>query len=377
MIISSRLYRFSKVCLRAIHIVGNLFSCLEKPFLSYQQEYFWEKKDLDRASSAQLPVLSDATRRNIKSFWSNYFTSPVSETFYRSITFVQEGEPDYLHLYVSAYIMFAHMNDILNSPVETKSFSEKLLFPLLFPSVKQPRTIIGFYQGQYVSETFQPISHKKAVETILRYGKTIIIKQIIDSLGGKGVGLIDNYDEDTLRNTFASRKKNFIVQEVIKQSEEMAKLNDSSLNTLRILTLLLNGKCTVTAKMLRHGCPGAKIDNVSSGGYGVGIADNGTLTFAVSDTQFFRNDTHYSGVKYSTFKVPNISSVYETAIRLHYNTPQCHFIAWDFAMDTNNDPVLIEANFYRPGVTWPQIVGEKPIFGERTKEVLDYCFKKG
>ena len=272
--------------------------------------------------------------------------------------------------------MFTHLIDTLNPPAIVKSFSEKLLFPLLFPDIKQPQTIIGYYNGQYVTDKYQPISQKQAIDTILNYNKPIIVKQSVDSLGGKGVELFDKFDENSLKLIFESRKKNFIVQEVIEQSADMAKLNKSSLNTLRILTLLLNGRCTVTARMLRHGCPGASIDNISSGGYGVGIADNGTLTYAASDTQFLKNDTHYSGAKYSSFTIPNFSLVCQTAIRMHHYTPQCHFIAWDFALDTNNQPVLIEANFFHPGVSLPQIVGGEPIFDNRTLEVLDFCFKK-
>ena len=371
------LYRYSKTALHVIRKIENAISRCEKPFRSYRQAYFWEKKDLDRAASVKLPVLSDATRKKIVSFWGNYISNTVSETYYRTIAFVQGGETRDLHLYVSPYIMFTHLIDVLNSPGDSKTFSEKLMFPLLFPGVRQPRNIIGFFHGSFVSESFQPISRKQATDILLNYGKPIIVKPSKDSMGGKGVELYKTYDEHLLEDIFASRKNNFIVQEVIEQSAEMAKLNKSSLNTLRILTLLLNGKCTVTAKMLRHGCPGANIDNISSGGYGVGIADDGTLTFAASDTLFLRNDTHYSGEKYASFRIPNIESVYDTAIRLHYHTPQCRFIAWDFALDTNNSPVLIEGNFINPGVSLPQIVGEKPIFGDRTMEVLDFCFKTG
>ena len=376
MINSLFLFRFSKKALKAINIIINRLSFIEKPFYFYKQYYYWEKKDINRAASVNLPELSNATKKKIASFWGKYFSDQVSDTYYRTIAYVQGGEPDNLHLFVSPYIMFTHLINILNPPTVVKSFSEKLLFPLLFPAVRQPKTIVGFYNGLYISNNYQPISLQEAIDTILEYRKPIIFKQSIDSLGGKGVELIEKYDEDLLISIFESRKKNFIVQEVIEQSPDIAKLNKSSLNTLRILTLLLNGKCTVTAKMLRHGCSGATIDNISSGGYGVGIDDEGTLTYAASDTQFLKNDTHYSGTKYCSYKIPNFSLVCETAIKMHHFTPQCRFIAWDFALDTHNQPVLIEANFFHPGVSLPQIVGGKPIFDDRTFEVLDYCFKK-
>lgn len=54
----------------------------------------------------------------------------------------------------------------------------------------------------------------------------------------------------------------------------MAIFNPSSLNTIRITTLLMNGNCSLLSKMLRHGGPGMIVDNMTSGGFGVGIKDD-------------------------------------------------------------------------------------------------------
>ena len=273
--------------------------------------------------------------------------------------------------------MYVHLSKILNPPSAANTLSEKILFPLLFPIVKQPRIIIGYYLHSYITSDFAPISSNLAIETILNYGKPIIVKPSIDTYGGSNVTIFKNYNEETLRNIFTTyQKKNFIIQEVIEQSTEMAIFNPSSLNTIRITTLLMNGKCSLLSKMLRHGGPGMPIDNMTSGGLGVGIKDDGSLTFASSDTDGLRKDVHITGFRYDSHKIPNFPSICKTAIQLHQYTPQCCIIGWDFALDKNNTPILIEANFTRPEVESQQILEGHPIFGDRTQEVLYYCFKK-
>ena len=269
------------------------------------------------------------------------------------------------------------LSKVLNPPSAANTLSEKILFPLLFPIVKQPRIIIGYYHHSYISGDFTPISSNLAIETILNYGKPIIIKPSIDSHGGNNVTIFKDYDEETLRKIFTTyQKKNFIIQEVIEQSAEMAIFNPSSLNTIRITTLLMNGKCSLLSKMLRHGGPGMIVDNMTSGGFGVGIKDDGSITFATSDTDGLRKDVHITGFRYDSRKIPNFPSICKTAIQLHQYTPQCCVIGWDFALDKKNTPILIEANFSRPEVESQQILEGHPIFGDRTQEVLDYCFKK-
>lgn len=351
------------------------------PFLkglidSYCLIYGWEKKDKIRIQNIDLPKLSKNASTKINSFWNQFFHKPIKDTYYRTIVYILGKEPENLHLFISPYILHVHIIDFLNPPSVVKTFSEKLLLPLLFPSVKQPRIIIGYYHGLFINENYIPISLDEAIEIITNYGDPIILKPSIDSNGGKGVMLCEKYDETILKTIFDTYKTNFVVQEVIEQSPDLAIFNSTSLNTIRITTLLINGKCSVLSKMFRHGGPNMKVDNMSSGGFGVGISDDGSLTFASSDTGELRRDVHISGIKYSKHKIPNFKSICQIAIRMHFHTPQCCMIGWDFALDKNNTPTLIEANYYHPEVTSQQILEGKPIFGDRIQEVLDYCFKK-
>ncbi|WP_161485689.1 hypothetical protein [Gracilibacillus timonensis] len=49
-------------------------------------------------------------------------------------------------------------------------------------------------------------------------------------------------------------------------------------------------------------------------------------------------------------------------------------VSWDYAIDKNGDPVLIEANIPTGQIDFHQInIG--PIFGEYTEKVLDHVYK--
>ena len=363
--------------LKLITKIINRLTITKKKIDSSRRMFNWEEKDLIRVRNNDLPKLSKDAENKIKSFWKKYIHCDIPTTYHSTIAYILGQEPKDLHLYVSPYVMYVHLADILNPPSAVKTLSEKLLFPLLFPHVKQPKIIIGYYHHSFITSDYVPISAKQAIETILTYGKPIIIKPSINTLGGKNVTIYNNYNEETLKTVFESyQKKNFVIQEVIEQSSEMAILNPTSLNTIRVTTLLMNGRCTVLSKMLRHGGPGMKVDNMTSGGFGVGIKEDGSLTFASSDTDGLRKDIHIEGFRYNSLRIPSFPSICDLATRLHYTTPQCCIIGWDFALDKNTTPILIEANFYHPEISSQQILEGQPIFGNRTQEVLEYCFKK-
>lgn len=366
---------FLRFVLKVVILIKQPLSFFEYKILIYRQKQFWEHEDKVRMKNIKLPELSKEAKKRIDDYWIKYIHRPIGYTYFRTVVYFLGKEPQNLHLYIPRYIWYTYMYNIVNPSSVSKAFSDKLLFPLLFPSVKQPHIIIGYYNGSYITDNFSPLTEKQAISRILDYGKPIIIKQSVDTMGGKGIEFLDKYDSEVLRMNFNSRNKNFLVQELVEQSDDIAFYNPSSLNTIRIETLFLNGKCSVVFRMLRHGIEGMRLDNMSSGGIGVGIKEDGTLSFAGSDTSSEKYDTHYSGKKYNECKIPNFSTICNTACRLHYNVSQVGFIGWDFALDKNNDPVLIEANFYRPG-TIDQYLDNKPLFGNRTQEVIDYCFNR-
>ena len=69
-----------------------------------------------------------------------------------------------------------------------------------------------------------------------------------------------------------------VVQSELRQHADMAALNDSSVNSLRIYSLLgKDGVAKIYSSVVRMGVNGSKLDNYSAGGLTCGIQENGKL----------------------------------------------------------------------------------------------------
>lgn len=203
--------RFStKVEHKLIRVIISRLSIAEKAIDSSRQMDVWEEKDLIRVRNIDLPRLSKEVECKIKSFWKLNIHKSIHITYYRTIVYLLGYEPNDLHLYISPYIMNVLLSKVLNPPSAANTLSEKILFPLLFPIVKQPRIIIGYYLHSYITDDFTPISSNLAIETILNYGKPIIVKPSIDSHGGNNVTIFKNYDEQTMRKIFSTYEKKIL-----------------------------------------------------------------------------------------------------------------------------------------------------------------------
>ena len=60
---------------------------------------------------------------------------------------------------------------------------------------------------------------------------------------------------------------------------------------------------------------------------------------------------------------------------LHAQMPRFRLVSWDFAIDPDGEPVLIEANLHYGELDFHQI-NNGPIFGEDTEKILKEVFNK-
>ena len=83
----------------------------------------------------------------------------------------------------------------------------------------------------------------------------------------------------TLPQLFGLYGGNFIIQKYIDQHHWFARFNESSLNTVRVLTYrrIKNEEAVVLHRLLRAGRPGSVVDNQASGGIACAIDTDGRL----------------------------------------------------------------------------------------------------
>lgn len=157
-------------------------------------------------------------------------------------------------------------------------------------------------------------------------------------------------------------------------SSSTAIFNKSSLNTFRVNTLNINGKASCECLMMRHGLGDNFVDNFAAGGIVCGMTTKGKFNGENYNTNLKKVSTLADGSKYTSQSIPMIHDVVATAIDAHQKfMPLIGHAAWDFAIDNNEKPIMIEVNLMLPGIIMEQLTSCSPIFGERTEEVIDYA----
>lgn len=180
-----------------------------------------------------------------------------------------------------------------------------------------------------------------------------IIKPSRESSSGIGVksltvknGIEQNSQEPI--EQFLNRYKNgFCIEKKVEECENLSKLNPSSCNTLRIHTYrdIIDGGIHFASAFLRIGRDGTAIDNANAGGMVAMVKKDGTLEHACTvKPQYQPIEKTDTGIIVNGYKVENMCKVIETAIRAHSCLPMFHIIGWDFAIDKDNNPVIIEFN---------------------------------
>lgn len=284
--------------------------------------------------------------------------------------------------YLSHHVYLPLLARRINNYRYTKFFEHKSLLGSLShkTEMKYPYCFIRSIDQEYYDNDMRQLSKEEAVKICLEQ-PVLIVKDSVDSSGGQGVEKIVLEDllpkEKIVKvdSIFEGRTRDFVIQECIEQHKDMAQFNPSSINTFRITTLYLNGIFSVLSVVLRIGKRGMNVDNWGSGGIILGVNWNGRLCEKGFDMSLNEFD-EYNGVHFSRTKIEQIPSILNAIEYEHkINFSLCKLIGWDICINSENEPVIIEVNSSQPGVIGEQLC-TGPIFGDRTKEVVEYCARK-
>lgn len=136
-----------------------------------------------------------------------------------------------------------------------------------------------------------------------------------------------------------------IAEEKVVQSDEMARLNPSSVNTIRCMTFLDKGEVQIGPCFLKVGQGNSFVDNAGAGGIVCGL-DSHTGTVITSGFDEFLNEysehpeTH---VRFLDFQLPEWNEMIELTKKMAKESPSVRYIGWDMA-HTDNGWVIIEGN---------------------------------
>lgn len=276
--------------------------------------------------------------------------------------------------YVCSELFFrTKIETVLNNQKFKYGFSDKNYFELLLPNVPMPKTVLRNINGVLLDAQYRPLTQEAAMELMRRYDR-LIVKPSIENGFGKNVALLQREEFSGIPVKF---RKNYLVQEVFVQHPDVAALNPSSVNVVRVISLSLNGKVSPVNYALRCGATGSVTDNLITkdgrGMFVIGVEEDGTL----------KNEAYYScgekitaapnGKPFAGVKLPNFPEALALTTRIHEAMPHFGFMCFDVCFDKDGTPTIMEFNIRGPGVLYYQYANG-PLFGSRTQEVIDlFC----
>lgn len=326
------------------------------------QKYYAAKTLKAKRRAVSFETMDDATMSHVKSVWGG--VNPW-HSFYYTI-----GDKEKTHLYYPDDWFYVRVDSRLNDWKIAPVIDDKNLYDLFFYDAPHPRVIARLVGGVYEDGDYNIITLEEVVKRCENEGK-VIVKIPYGSSGGHGIRFWSKESGKSLAEMLSSMKT-FVIQEIVIQHEELRKLHPDSLNTIRLMTMTDGSEVKPLSAIVRMGVGGSKVDNVSSGGMACGIYEDGSLKNFAFDGQGRRYDIHPQGAHFEDSVIPNFDMCIALCKKLAPRVARfSKLISWDFAIDAEGQPLLIEANLYGGELDFHQMCNG-PIFGdeETTKQMI-------
>lgn len=265
----------------------------------------------------------------------------------------------------------------LNAPLLKYGWSDKSYFSFWFDKNLFPENIVMNINGVFYNENYTVIAKEEAVKLIKSHNK-FIIKPSMDSGCGKGVSLVNTCKDSEIEDILSKYGKDYVIQTLFEQHNTLSEFNPSSVNVIRFVSIFVNGKVYPVMGALRCGAEGAISDNsITKDGLGmfvIGIDENGILKDEAYYSCGKRITRCPNGTEFKGKAIPNYDKMKDIICQYHSKMAHFGFIAWDFVVDKNGEPKIMEYNIKGPGVLYYQYANG-PLFGEYTDMMIDYIKK--
>lgn len=320
--------------------------------------------------------LTKEQEKEIDDFYlENYGTKIPYYSHREHASFMNKFHKDYF----PEFIFISETNGYFNLWKEyCPVLSDKNVLPLIAKGVgiNVPKQIFSCVRGHYRNENDEIITQKEFIKLFSNSGK-LFCKPSVESGGGNNCFVVDMKEGIDEINKLSAREivkrlgNDFVMQNFVKCHSSLQKLYDKSCNTFRIVTYYWKGKLNIMPVFIRVGSNDAVIDNVSAGGMFIGVKDNGTLEKYGFTEMGVKYEKHpNTNIVFEGYQIPGFFKVIEAAKKMHMSLPQIGVAFWDFTLDENNDPLLIEVNLEDGGIYVNEMCHGTPALAENTAEVL-------
>ncbi len=254
------------------------------------------------------------------------------------------GKPQKLR---DTYVIFDYSQYLfktLNDPDCLVLFNDKLSFNKIFKD--------------YLGRGFLDIAEASYDDFVaFCKGKEKIFAKPSDSYSGKGIyrNFPVGQDVDLQELYDYLKEKHLFVEDSIIQHEQMSRLHSSSINTVRVTTVLDKyDEAHVMYALQRIGIGDMSVDNVGSGGIYTVLSEDGRIINPCWSDKTIRTYTEHptSAMPLIGFQVPYFHEALELCKKAAKVEKRIRYVGWDIAI-SDHGPIIVEGNPL-PGYDMPQ-----------------------
>lgn len=295
-----------------------------------------------------LPKLTKTEKHAIKECWPGVTILPVDFVCARVFKKIHGFSPYYL-----APCWYNEIRQGTNPKDQLYSLENKALCDLYFDDLSFPEPYVRRLNGSFYDKEMHYISKEEAIG-ILKSKNEFIIKPAIGTLKGDGVVKVD-CKKDDINQAIETAGRNFIAQEVLKQADEIERLNPSSLNCFRVTTIYINNRFGY-ATSLKVAKKGSVRDNWNSA-YWINVNNEGRLSEFGYDYDVNPIAHSDSGIVFKDILIPHFQEMIAYLEKMHKKYfANCGVIGWDVTLDKEYKVSVIETNLWNPGTNIEQFV---------------------
>lgn len=319
--------------------------------------------------------LTKGQEADVKAFFKKHFGREVP-TYWHQYLYSRNGL--WSEKYIPASIYNSEIIWRLNKFQFRNAYTDKGAYDTWFYDINKPHTIVKKINGYYYDDR-HPLTEVEAIERCSNL-KEAIIKPSLGGTWGIGVKLFQTNDgivtdaNQSVKDLFASYPLGFVVQERLEQHPDMAKLNPTSLNTIRVMSYRRGNEIVVLYAVVRIGRKDQIVDNETAGGIKADIdLKTGRIKgCAIGSPKESLMPVTDVGTPTDNYQIPCFDKVLDVVKEMHFRLPYFNLIGWDMSVDKDGKPALIEWN----RAAELSQVAHGPAFGDLTEEIMDNAMRR-
>lgn len=288
---------------------------------------FFKGKNLDPAQKKQI-------EKKMKDAWFAQHWSPKEFFIYNYENLTDEQISEYVTEYDRARFC-TEVNDFKKSDIFQKKWETYKHFKKYF---KREAILV---QGE------TDIENPEVLQFLDRHSD--VIMKPLTTACGRGIVMLKSSNKEDLKQQFVKLMKGnsttYIMEEVIKQAQEIAEFHPQSVNTIRLVTVRVKDGVRIFHPLMRFGYNNSVVDNAGGGGILAAIDINkGCLCTPAINRKCEEYDKHpNSGKQFVGFAIPKWDELLALAKEVAQVIPEVNYVGWDFAL-TDNGWVMVEGN---------------------------------